>query len=136
MAETVTIESKGPAGETYEIGLERTSTDGGTIKIKTWRRGQYPASENAASNDSYELYDIRARSPVEIVCRANVFGPDPVVTLSLREAAQPAGPAVQVVITGSLGGSFDGTSRYPLAPKESQKLKQFLAHAAFPVADA
>jgi hypothetical protein len=43
---------------------------------------------------------------------------------------------VQVVIAGSLAGSFDGTSRYPLAPKEAQKLQQFLARAAFPTAHA
>jgi hypothetical protein len=136
MDETVTIESRGPAGETYEIKLERTAIDRGTIKIRAWQRGQDPASEEAARNDLYDLYDIRARSPVEIVCRANVFGPDPIVTLGLHDAAPPDGPAVQVVVAGSLGGTFDGTSHYPLAQKESQKLKGFLTRAAFPVAQA
>ena len=130
----VTIRSKAPAGEQFEIVLEKTSTDGGSIRIKSWRSDQDPERDDPTKDDLVNLYEIRSRTGSEIVCRGDVFGPDPVVTCSLRDGSPPAGPSVQVDIVGTLGAAFDGTASYPIAPGEYAKLKRFLTQAAFPAA--
>jgi hypothetical protein len=134
MGLTVKVHSRNEAGEQFEIALEKLSLDKGLIRVKSWNSDQDPETDTPAKDDIVKLYEIRSMSKTVISCKGDVFGPDPVLKCSLLAGAPPAGPSVQVEITGSLFGSFDGTKAYPLAADDVTKLKKFLSDAAFPAA--
>lgn len=134
MGLTVKVHSRNEAGEQFEIALEKLSLDKGLIRVKSWNSDQDPETDTPAKDDIVKLYEIKSMSKTGISCKGDVFGPDPVLKCSLLAGAPPAGPSVQVEITGSLFGSFDGTKTYPLAADDVTKLKKFLSDAAFPAA--
>jgi hypothetical protein len=134
MGLTVKVHSKNQAGEQFEITLEKTSLDKGLIRVKSWNSDQDPATDAPAKDDTVKLYDIKSLSKTAISCKGDVFGPDPVVKCSLLPGAPPADASVQVEITGSIFGSFDGTKTYPVAANDLTKLTTFLKDAAFPAA--
>jgi hypothetical protein len=134
MAPTVTVHSKNDAGEQFEITLDKTSSDKGRIRVKSWNSDQDPATDVPAKDDTVELYEIRALSKTAISCKGDVFGPDPVLKCRLLAGAPPSDASVQVEITGSIFGSFDGIKTYPVTAADLAKLTQFLKDAAFPAA--
>ena len=131
MALSVVIHSKSEAGEPIEIAIEKTGGDKGKIRFKSWQAGQDPVHNAPSTDKSVDLYDIRARSPLEIICKGSVFiGSHPDITCTLHDAAPPGGPLVQVDIEGAWAGN--GTTKYPVTQPDFTKLKQFLAAAHFP----
>ena len=134
MAPTVKVHSKNAAGEQFEITLEKTSADKGLIRVKSWNSDQDPATDAPAKDDTVQLYEIRSLSKTAISCKGDVFGPDPVLKCTLLAGAPPSDASVQVEITGSIFGSFDGTKTYPVSAGDLAKLTQFLKDAAFPAA--
>jgi hypothetical protein len=134
MGLTVKVHSTNDAGEQFEITLEKTSIDKGLIRVKSWNSDQDPATDAPAKDDTVKLYEIKSLSKTAISCKGDVFGPDPVLKCSLLAGAPPAAASVQVEITGSLFGSFDGTKTYPVAADDLTKLTKFLKDAAFPAA--
>jgi hypothetical protein len=134
MGLTVKVHSKNDAGEQFEITLEKTSSDKGLIRVKSWNSDQNPTTDAPAKDDTVKLYEIRSLSKTAISCKGDVFGPDPVLKCSLVAGAPPAGASVQVDISGSLFGSFDGIKLYPVAADDLTRLTKFLQDAAFPAA--
>lgn len=134
MGLTAKVHSKNEAGEQFEITLEKVSLDKGLIRVKSWNNDQDPETDAPEKEDIVKLYDIKSLSNAAISCRGDVVGPDIVLTCSLLPDAPPAGPSVQVDITGSLFGAVDGTKTYPLGADDLTKLKSFLSDAAFPAA--
>jgi hypothetical protein len=134
MGLSVKVHSKNAAGEQFDIALEKTSTDKGLIRVKSWNSDQDPATDAPARDDTVKLNEIKSLSKTAIRCRGDVFGPDPVIKCSLLGGAPPAGASVQVEITESLFGSFDGTKTYPITAEDLTKLTKFLKDAAFPAA--
>ena len=132
MGLAVKVHSKNAAGEQFDIALEKTATDKGLVRVKSWNSGQNPATDAPAKDDTIKLIEIKSLSKTAISCKGDVFGPDPVVICSLLAGAPPAAASVQVEITGSLFGVADGTKKYPLSADDLTKLKKFLSDAAFP----
>lgn len=81
------------------------------------------------------VHDIRSLSFTQITCKSQVFiGVDPVFACNLVNATASAAPVVQLTVTGTPFGHFDGTTSYPVTGDDFTKLKKFLFDAAFPSA--
>ncbi len=131
----VRINSKNSAGEYFEITLQKTAVDQGLVRIRSWRAGDTPAADLPAKDQSVNLHNIRSSSATKVTCRAHVFiGVDPVFTCNLVEATASPAPSVEVSVTGTPLGHFDGTTDYLVTRADFTKLKQFLFDAAFPSA--
>lgn len=123
----VTVHSRGSAGETYEITLEKTGNDTGHITIRSWKAGK-PAGSPPDSVDAYPLTHIHAQDGGRLVCKADVAGLpdflDPVVMCRL-EPNPGASPLVRIQV------GFK-TYAFPLSPDDFKLLASFIAAARFP----
>jgi hypothetical protein len=133
MRSAVTVESDSATGEHFQLTLEKAANDQGTIRIRSWRRDQDHHIEGPDKDDQVQLYEIRASEDgSRIVCKGEVFGPDPVVSCTIQDA-EPQKPAlVRVVINGTLGGMGDGMTEYMIGQAEHDRIKQFVLRAGFP----
>jgi hypothetical protein len=133
MDPTVTIHSKSDAGEQFEITLTKTAADKGLLRLKSWNDDQDPATDAPEKDNTLHLHDIKSLSNTGISCKSDDLG-HLTLKCNLLQGTPPAGPAVQVNITGSILGILDGTKTYPLTAADVTKLKTFLSDAAFPAA--
>ncbi|MEP9356725.1 hypothetical protein ABLE93_24620 [Xanthobacter sp. KR7-65] len=117
----VTISPVDATGKSYRIVLEKTGPDQGFIRIGV---------VGAPSVTVIKLYDLRARNAHEVVCRGDVFGPDPII--ACRLVAEQDDRTLQVEIRGSLFGSYDGLHTYRVTKAEFDHTEDFLQRAAFP----
>ena len=133
MRSVVTVESASATGEHFQLTLEKAANDQGTIRIRSWRKDQDHHGEEPSKDDLVHLYEIRASEDgSRIVCKGEVFGPDPVVSCTIQDA-QPQKPAlVRFAINGTLGGLGDGTTEYMIDQVEHDRIKQFVIDAGFP----
>jgi hypothetical protein len=128
----VTIHAKNSGGDQFEITLQKTAVDQGVIRLRSWRAGENPAADLPAKDQSVNVYNIRSLSFTEITCRSHVFiGLDPVFACGPVHATAPV---VQLTVTGTPLGHFDGTTSCPVTGDDFTKLKKFLFEAAFPSA--
>lgn len=133
MAQVVTVNSRPPEGGLVRIAITALGHATGTIAASTWRPGD-ALDKPPHKTDTYPVYDIRRNAEgTEVTCRANVFGPDPLVTCTLAAASAAAAPSVTITIKGSLGGFADGTRTYPIADAEHADLVGFIAAGGFAV---
>jgi len=131
----VTIHAKNSGGDQFEITLQKTAVDQGVIRLRSWRAGENPAADLPAKDQSINVYNIQSLSFTQITCRSHVFiGVDPVFACNLVSATASAAPVVQLTVTGTPLGHFDGTTSYPVTAGNFTKLKKFLFDAAFPSA--
>jgi hypothetical protein len=127
----VTISSKAATGAQFQITLDKAGGDKGTIRVKSWPASANPATANPAKDQTIKLYDIKAaKSGDKLVCRGDVFGPDPTISCTVHAGQGQASPTVRVAVEGAL--MFNGTTDYSITPAEQQQVKEFIANAGFP----
>jgi hypothetical protein len=133
MTSAVTIESDSAAGEHFQLTLEKAAQDRGNIRIKSWRSDQNHHSEGPNKNDVVQVYEIRASEDgSRIVCKGEVFGPDPVVSCTIQDAQPQKSALVRITISGTLGGFGDGMTEYMITQDDHDRIKQFVMRAGFP----
>lgn len=134
MPANVTIHSAAESGEQFEITLEKTAHDKGTIRNRSWSSDHDPETDDADTDQTVKLYDITAAADGnKIVCKGDVSGPDPTVTCRIFAAQGGATASVEVTIMGTFGGFFDGTKRYPIAQADCDAIRQYVLKAGFPI---
>jgi hypothetical protein len=127
----VTISSKTSTGAQFQITLDKTGADRGTIRIKTWAANANPASADPAKDQTIKLYDIKAaKSGEKLVCRGDVFGPDPTITCTVHPGHGQVSAMVRVAVEGAL--MFNGTTDYAIGATDQQQVEAFIANAGFP----
>jgi hypothetical protein len=133
MRSAVTVESDSATGEHFQLTLEKAANDQGTIRIRSWRSDQHHHIEGPDKDNLVQLYEIRSSEDgSRIVCKGDVFGPDPVVSCTIQDAEPPRPALVRVAINGTLGGLSDGTTEYMIGQVEHDRIKQFVLCAGFP----
>ena len=126
----VTIDSDTSSGH-YQITLDKTENDKGSIRVKAWPVGVDPISKPPQKDDTNNLDHIKAaRDGSKVKCTAEAPGPDPVVTCTVRSGSASS---VEVDIRGTFLGIGDGTTTYPVTQADADRIKQFIVSASFPV---
>lgn len=134
MAQTVVVASRPPEGGLVRLAITALGHGTGTIAASTWRPKD-TESKPPHKTDTYAIYDAsRNAAGTKVTCRANVFGPDPLVTCEFVPASGAERPVVTVTIKGSLGGFADGTNVYPIDQADFDRVASFVAEADFAVA--
>ena len=123
----VTIDSDSGADH-YQITLDKTGNDTGTIRLRSWPKGSNPAKVTPSKDDSYRLIRIKAAADGgRIVCRADVLPfYHPTVTCTVNGPTNGAQPSVEVAVAGH-------DDEYPVSQTDHDKIKAFIVAAHFPV---
>ena len=126
-----TIKSKTKDGGLVELTVEKSGADTAKLTAKNWKVANPPAGTHPKISET-KLYGAKVSADGSLVaCKAEVFGPDPDVTLLL--AAIPV-KAVTITIKGTLGGMGDGVQTYALEDPDFTAIQGFVAAAQYPVA--
>jgi len=133
MTSTLTILADSVAGKHFEITLAKTDDDKGAIRLETWHSNKDFKRDEASTDDTVMLYDIRYDKRRRMVFKADLMGSSPIVTCSFVDAGAETPPYVQVVIGGAFAGLGDGTKEYKLDKSSYDELKAFILAAGFPV---
>jgi len=133
MTSTLTILADSIAGKHFEITLEKTADDKGEIRLETWHSNKDFKRDEASTDDTVVLFDIRYDKRRRMVFKADLMGSFPTITCSFVDAGAETPPYVQIVIGGTFAGLGDGTKDYKLDKSSYDELKAFILAAGFPV---
>ena len=130
MPTTATIKSKTKDGADVELTVDKSGADTAKLTAKNWTISKPPPANPKVSET--KLYGAKVSADgSRIMCKAEVFGPDPDVTLLLNATAPKS---VTITIKGTLGGMGDGEQTYALTDGDFTTIQGFVGAAQYPVA--
>ena len=132
MPTTATIKSKTKDGADVELTVDKSGANTAKLTAKNWTVAKPPPANPKVSETKLFNATVSADN-MRIACKADVFGPDPDVTLVLNAPASGS-KSVTITIKGTLGGLGDGTETYPLEDMHFAAIQKFIADAQYPVA--
>src|SRR5258708_29562965 len=123
----VTIDSD-TSTEHYQISLDKTGANKGTIRLKSWPKGADPATASPSKDDTFRLIEIKASADGgRILCKADVLlFFKPTVKCNVNAPTAGAKATVEVDVAGH-------DDKYPVSQADHDKIKTFIAGAHFPV---
>jgi hypothetical protein len=120
----VTINSS-TATEQYQITIDKTGTNKGTIQFKSWPQGANVANTPPQKNQTFKLIEIKAApNGSRLVCKADIWPIYPTVKCLVSGPASAA--SVEVAYLGS-------DDKYPVDAADYNEITAFLTEAHFPV---
>lgn len=122
MVDSVTLYSTEADGTKYQITLNKTGTDTGSLDVKSFDKDDKPLKD-----ESFELYNILAAADgASLGCYAKVFGADPWVTFEIKDN--------DITVTVNGAWASNGVTNYNLDNVNVLAILAFIKECAFPVA--
>lgn len=122
--DSVTVWSRGKAGETYKVALRGIRPAKGRIEVSIWSAGRSAHAGPPDTVRAYDLYDIWFEPHGDMKCQVDLPGPfDTGLTCRLERGT---GTGARIKIWVGLA-----SHAYPLSAADFAELGRFLVPATF-----
>ena len=120
----VTIDSS-TATDHYQITIEKTGANKGTIQFKSWPQGADPTNTPPHKSETFKLRHIKAAANgSRILCQADIWPIYPTVKCSVN------GPATAASVEVAFLGNDD---KYPVDAADYDEITAFIVASQCPV---
>jgi hypothetical protein len=133
MASSLTIITDSTEGRHFDLQIDKTGDDTATLHLQIWSSSLDHRRDDPTKDDTIKLYNICFEPPSRrLVCKADMNGSNPTLTVMLNGPVGDAKPYVRTLIAGTFAGLADASTDYPMDKARFEEFKQFIMEAGFP----